>query len=61
MTTTMTKRPASRRTKTAPIPEDMTLAEYIRFNCRDKRSTTRFFARCGLTWDKSGNPTVVPR
>ena len=41
--------------------ENMTLAEFIDSQCRDRKSTLAYFKRIGLTWDKEGNPVVVPR
>ena len=60
MPATKTAQPV-RRKKAAQIPEDMTIGEFIRHNCRDRRSTLRFFKLAGLTWDKKGNPIIVPR
>jgi len=39
----------------------MVLADYIRSQCKDRKSTLAYFKRAGLTWDKQGNPIVVPR
>jgi len=51
----------ARPRKVDPKIKDMTLAEYVRYNCKDRRSTLAFFKRAGLTYDKKGNPVVVPR
>jgi len=53
--------PALRATKVDPKVKGMTLSEYVAYKCKDKRSTLAFFKRAGLTYDKKGNPVVVPR
>jgi len=57
---TVTERRA-RPKKVDPKIMDMTLAEYIRYNCKDEKSTLAFFKRAGLTYDRNGKPVVVPR
>ena len=52
---------ALRETKVDPKAKGMTTSEYVAYRCRDKRSTLKFFAEAGLTYDKKGNPVVVPR
>jgi len=62
MKTAEVKWPATRETvKVDPKAKGMTTAEYIRYRCKDKRSMLKFFAEAGLTYDKNGNPVVVPR
>ncbi|MCL2876827.1 MAG: hypothetical protein FWF12_11235 [Betaproteobacteria bacterium] len=54
--------PATRETaKVDPKAKGMTISEYVAYRCKDKRSTLKFFAEAGLTYDKKGNPVVVPR
>lgn len=61
-TRTTTKRTAPPRVKhTKPLPPDLTIAEFIELNTRTKRDTLRFLKSVGLTYDKHGNPHVVPR
>jgi len=62
MKTAEVKWPATRETvKVDPKAKGMTMAEYFKYRCKDKRSTLKFFKECGLTYDKKGNPVVVPR
>jgi len=53
--------PAPRVKRPDPRAKDMTIAEFIRYKCKDRRSTLRYFKLAGLTYDKKGNPVVVPR
>jgi len=53
--------PANGTKRVDPKTKGMTLSEYVAYKCKDKRSTLAFFKRAGLTYDKKGNPVVVPR
>ena len=54
------KRAVRPRKPTKDEIDRMTLGEYIRYRCRDRRSTLAYFKETGLTYDKNGNPVVRP-
>ena len=61
LATTQRKRAARPKRLTQEEIGRMTIAEYMDYCCYDRRSTLAYFKRIGLTWDRKGNPVVVPR
>ena len=59
---------AAREKRRAPGPRKptreeirhMTTAEYMRYRCKDRKSTIAYFKEIGVSWDKDGNATVRP-